>query len=127
MNTQKLRISVGLFVLVGLAAIALLAVSMGKGRLVLPENTRVLLARFTNANGLKAGSPVQIAGGATLDLNGTSQQVPSVSNISGMGGTITNSVATPATFADYSCGSIRQESGLQAPKDDMLNTLVVTS
>jgi len=62
MNTQKLRISVGLFVLVGLAAIALLAISMGKGRLVLPENTRVLMARFTNANGLKAGSPVQIAG-----------------------------------------------------------------
>ena len=62
MNTQKIRISVGLFVLVGLAALAFLAVSMGKGRLALPETTRPIVARFTNAGGLKAGSTVQIAG-----------------------------------------------------------------
>jgi phospholipid/cholesterol/gamma-HCH transport system substrate-binding protein len=63
MTTQKIRITVGLFVLVGLAAAALLAVSMGGGSLVMPEAHRMLLvARFTNANGLKKGSTVAIAG-----------------------------------------------------------------
>jgi len=62
MNTQKIRISVGLFVLVGLAALAFLAVVMGKGQLELPRSTRAVMARFTNAGGLKPGSTVQIAG-----------------------------------------------------------------
>ena len=62
MNTQKIRISVGLFVLVGLAALAFLAVVMGKGQLELPQSTRPVMARFTNAGGLKPGSTVQIAG-----------------------------------------------------------------
>lgn len=44
-------------------ALAFLAVSMGGGRLALPEGHRLtLVARFANANGLKAGSTVSIAG-----------------------------------------------------------------
>jgi phospholipid/cholesterol/gamma-HCH transport system substrate-binding protein len=63
MTTQRVNFLVGLFVLLGLVALALLAVSMGGGRFTLPEGHRLTLAaRFTNANGLKAGSTVAIAG-----------------------------------------------------------------
>jgi phospholipid/cholesterol/gamma-HCH transport system substrate-binding protein len=63
MTSSRLNFLVGLFVLLGLAALAVLAVSMGGGRFTLPEGHRlVLAARFTNANGLKTGSTVAIAG-----------------------------------------------------------------
>jgi len=63
MNTQRINILVGLFVLVGLMALAFLAISMGGGRFSLPEGHHLqLAARFTNANGLKTGSTVAIAG-----------------------------------------------------------------
>jgi phospholipid/cholesterol/gamma-HCH transport system substrate-binding protein len=63
MNTQRINILVGLFVLVGLMALAFLAISMGGGRFSLPEGHHYQLsARFTNANGLKTGSTVAIAG-----------------------------------------------------------------
>ena len=63
MNTKRINTLVGLFVLVGLVAFAFLAISMGGGRLSLPEGHRIMLvARFTNANGLKVGSTVAIAG-----------------------------------------------------------------
>jgi phospholipid/cholesterol/gamma-HCH transport system substrate-binding protein len=63
MSTQRINVLVGLFVLGGLAALAFLAISMGGGRISLPEGNRLtLFARFTNANGLKAGSTVAIAG-----------------------------------------------------------------
>ncbi len=63
MTSSRTNFLVGLFVLLGLVALALLAVSMGGGRFALPEGHRVALAaRFTNANGLKTGSTVAIAG-----------------------------------------------------------------
>jgi phospholipid/cholesterol/gamma-HCH transport system substrate-binding protein len=63
MNTKRINTLVGLFVLAGLVALAFLAISMGGGRLSLPETHRIMLvARFTNVNGLKAGSTVAIAG-----------------------------------------------------------------
>lgn len=52
----------------------------------------------TASGNLPVNSPVQVGSGATLDLGGTVQQVPYVSNISGAGGVITNNVATPATL-----------------------------
>jgi phospholipid/cholesterol/gamma-HCH transport system substrate-binding protein len=61
MNIRKIEVSVGAFVLVGLAALAFLAVSAGGGRLSSP-NSRMLSARFSNAGGLKTGSTVRIAG-----------------------------------------------------------------
>jgi phospholipid/cholesterol/gamma-HCH transport system substrate-binding protein len=63
MTTQRVNFLVGLFVLLGLVALALLAISMGGGQFTIPEGHRLsLAARFTNANGLKAGSTVAIAG-----------------------------------------------------------------
>lgn len=60
-NSRKIELSVGLFVLVGLLALAFLAVAVGNGRLSRP-NTSSFSARFTNVNGLKPGSTVRIAG-----------------------------------------------------------------
>jgi autotransporter-associated beta strand protein len=49
---------------------------------------------------LPAGSAVQIAAGATLDLNGINQVSASLGDLSGDGGTVTNSSTTkPVTFA----------------------------
>ncbi len=67
MNSRKIEIAVGLFVLVGLVAIAYLAIRIGGGRLVAPD-TYQLTARFTNASGLKVGSSVRIAGVAIGDV-----------------------------------------------------------
>jgi phospholipid/cholesterol/gamma-HCH transport system substrate-binding protein len=61
MNTRKIEFSVGLFVFVGLAALAFLAVRIGGGRVTSP-NTHEIKARFTNASGLKKGSTVRISG-----------------------------------------------------------------
>ncbi len=61
MNIRKIEISVGIFVLVGLLALAFLAVRVGGGRLSTP-GSHLLSARFSNAGGLKAGSTVRIAG-----------------------------------------------------------------
>jgi phospholipid/cholesterol/gamma-HCH transport system substrate-binding protein len=56
-----MELAVGIFMLVGMLAVAFLAVSVGNGRLSMP-NTSLFSARFTNVNGLKTGSTVRIAG-----------------------------------------------------------------
>lgn len=61
MNSRKIEFAVGLFVLAGLAAMIYLAVTIGGGREVL-RGAEQLAARFTNAGGIKPGSPVRIAG-----------------------------------------------------------------
>jgi phospholipid/cholesterol/gamma-HCH transport system substrate-binding protein len=61
MNSRKIEIFVGLFVFVGLAAVAFLAIRIAGGRLGSPD-TQSITARFTNANGLKKGSTVRISG-----------------------------------------------------------------
>ncbi|MET0262283.1 MAG: outer membrane lipid asymmetry maintenance protein MlaD, partial [Rariglobus sp.] len=61
MKQSKLELIVGVFVLVGLAAVAYLALRIGAGAL-LGADTYVLKARFTNAGGLNPGSNVLIAG-----------------------------------------------------------------
>lgn len=67
MNSSKIQFAVGLFVLLGVVAIAYLAIRVGGGRLVAPD-TYLLTARFTNASGLKVGSSVRIAGVAIGDV-----------------------------------------------------------
>jgi phospholipid/cholesterol/gamma-HCH transport system substrate-binding protein len=63
MTIRKIEISVGLFVFIGLAALAFLAVRIGGGRLALSApDTQLTVARFTNASGLRAGSTVRVAG-----------------------------------------------------------------
>jgi phospholipid/cholesterol/gamma-HCH transport system substrate-binding protein len=61
MKQTKLELLVGIFVLLGLAAVAYLTVKLGAGAL-LGGPTYVIEARFTNAGGLHVGGSVLVAG-----------------------------------------------------------------
>jgi phospholipid/cholesterol/gamma-HCH transport system substrate-binding protein len=60
MNSKKLELSVGAFVLIGLVAILYLALQVGSNRWAGDYYT--LSARFQNAGGLNEGGSIQIAG-----------------------------------------------------------------
>jgi phospholipid/cholesterol/gamma-HCH transport system substrate-binding protein len=57
----RLELFVGIFVLLGLAAVAYLTMKLGSGSLV-GGNTYLIEARFSNAGGLHSGSSVLVAG-----------------------------------------------------------------
>lgn len=61
MRDKRLEFGVGLFVLLGLAAVAYLTVKLGAGALVGSE-TYPLEARFANTGGLNKGSTVMLGG-----------------------------------------------------------------
>lgn len=61
MNQTKLEISVGAFVIVGLAAVAYVALKIGAG-LMVGTDTYLASARFNNVAGLSAGGKIAIAG-----------------------------------------------------------------
>jgi phospholipid/cholesterol/gamma-HCH transport system substrate-binding protein len=61
MKQNRLELSVGIFVLLGIAAVAYLTVKLGSGSLI-GGNTYLLEARFANAGGLHIGSSVLVAG-----------------------------------------------------------------
>ena len=60
MNSKKVELTVGTFVLLGLVAILYLALQVGSNRWAGDHYS--LYARFLNAGGLNEGSSVQIAG-----------------------------------------------------------------
>ena len=60
MNSKKVELTVGTFVLIGLVAILYLALQVGSNRWAGDHYS--LYARFLNAGGLNEGSSVQIAG-----------------------------------------------------------------
>lgn len=61
MRDKRLELGVGLFVLLGLAAVVYLTVKLGAGALV-GSDTYNLEARFANTGGLNKGSTVMIGG-----------------------------------------------------------------
>jgi len=61
MKNTKLELSVGIFVLLGLAAVAYLTLKLGTGSMI-GGDTYLIEARFANAGGLHAGSSVLVAG-----------------------------------------------------------------
>ena len=61
MNHTRTEISVGIFVLVGMACLAYLAIRLGKLELY-GAHGYVLFADFASVAGLKPGDPVEIAG-----------------------------------------------------------------
>lgn len=61
MKPTKLELLAGLFVAIGIAAIAWLTVQLGAGALV-GGDTYVIEARFTNTSGLSKGGNVVVAG-----------------------------------------------------------------
>jgi phospholipid/cholesterol/gamma-HCH transport system substrate-binding protein len=61
MKNTKLELSVGIFVLLGLAAIAYLTIKLGSGSAIGGE-TYVIESRFANAGGIHSGCSVLISG-----------------------------------------------------------------
>ncbi len=61
MNQSKLELLVGVFVVLGLAAVAYLTVKLGAGSMM-GGGTYEIEARFANAGGLNTGSSVVVAG-----------------------------------------------------------------
>lgn len=61
MNQKRIEFSVGIFILVGIAAILYLAIQIGSSSF-LGSDGSVVNARFTNVGGLNEGSNVMIAG-----------------------------------------------------------------
>lgn len=61
MKKTNLELLVGIFVLLGLAAVAYLTIKLGSGSLV-GGDTYLVEARFANAGGLNKGSTVMLAG-----------------------------------------------------------------
>jgi len=61
MKNTKLELSVGIFVLLGIAAIAYLTIQIGTGSLITGD-TYPLEARFSNTGGLHTGSSVLLSG-----------------------------------------------------------------
>ena len=62
MNNTKLELIVGVFVLVGIAALTYLAVKLGKLEVIGGGNRVEIQAEFDSVAGLKAGATVEIAG-----------------------------------------------------------------
>ncbi len=70
MKEQRTELLVGVFVAIGLAALAYLSINLGKIS-VFGEKTYTLNAIFTSSSGLKAGDTVEIAGvgvGKVMDI-----------------------------------------------------------
>lgn len=65
-------------------------------RNIMSNKTAVLESVVTGT--LPSGSPVNLASGATLDLNGTTQTIAALTDFSGNGGVVTNSASVPATL-----------------------------
>jgi phospholipid/cholesterol/gamma-HCH transport system substrate-binding protein len=61
MKQTKLELFVGIFVLLGIAAVAYLTMKLGTGSLI-GGDTYLVEARFANAGGLHSGSSVLLAG-----------------------------------------------------------------
>ena len=62
------------------------------------EVTQLYNGVNSGAGPLPTASPVFVASGAVLDLGGSTQSIPSLSNVSGSGGIVTNSAFGPASL-----------------------------
>ena len=62
MNDTKLELIVGVFVLVGIAALSYLAIKLGKLEVIGGGNQMEIVAEFDSVAGLKTGATVEIAG-----------------------------------------------------------------
>jgi len=61
MKKTNLELAVGVFVLLGIAAVAYLTIQLGSGSLI-GGDTYLVEARFANAGGLNSGSSVMLSG-----------------------------------------------------------------
>jgi phospholipid/cholesterol/gamma-HCH transport system substrate-binding protein len=96
MKQNTLELFVGIFVVLGIAAVAYLTLKLGSGSLV-GGDTYLVEARFANAGGLHSGSSVHVAGVAV--------------------GRVENVRLDPADFS--AIATLRIPSALRLPTDSM--------
>ena len=96
MKQNTLELFVGIFVVMGIAAVAYLTLKLGSGSLV-GGDTYLVEARFANAGGLHSGSSVHVAGVAV--------------------GRVENVRLDPADFS--AIATLRIPSALRLPTDSM--------
>ncbi len=72
------------------------ALTQAEVRNIMSNKTAVAEAVITGV--LPAGSPVNLASGATLDLSGTTQTIAALADLGGNGGVVANNASAPATL-----------------------------
>ena len=101
MNSAKLELVVGVFMLIGILCLGYLSIKLGKMELIGGNNYRIS-ARFDSVSGLKPGARVELAG---VEI-GTVERI-GLSNASGDQAEVTMKIKDGITISDDVIASVR--------------------
>lgn len=101
MNSAKLELTVGIFMLIGILCLGYLSIKLGKMELIGGNNYRVT-ARFDSVSGLKPGARVELAG---VEI-GTVERI-GLSNASGDQAEVTLKIKDGIKITDDVIASVR--------------------
>ncbi len=135
MEKRKMEVLVGLFVLLGLAALLMLSLQVASRNYVAADDTYRLYARFDNIGGLKVRSPVKLGGvviGRVTNIELSSEDwVPKVelsilSRYSGFTDSSSAAIQTAGLLGEqyigFSPGFESEESEVLADGDEIFDT-----
>jgi len=101
MNSAKLELTVGIFMLIGILCLGYLSIKLGKMELIGGNNYRIS-ARFDSVSGLKPGARVELAG---VEI-GTVERI-GLSNASGDQAEVTMKIKDGIKITDDVIASVR--------------------
>jgi len=101
MNSAKLELTVGIFMLIGILCLGYLSIKLGKMELMGGNNYRIT-ARFDSVSGLKPGARVELAG---VEI-GTVEKI-GLSNANGDQAMVTLKIRDGITITDDVIASVR--------------------
>ena len=101
MNSAKLELTVGIFMLIGILCLGYLSIKLGKMELIGGNNYRIS-ARFDSVSGLKPGARIELAG---VEV-GTVERI-GLSNASGDQAEVTMKIKDGITISDDVIASVR--------------------
>ena len=101
MNSAKLELVVGIFMLIGILCLGYLSIKLGKMELIGGNNYRIS-ARFDSVSGLKPGARVELAG---VEI-GSVERI-GLSNASGDQAEVTMKIKDGITISDDVIASVR--------------------
>ena len=101
MNSAKLELTVGIFMLIGIICLGYLSIKLGKMELIGGNNYRIT-ARFDSVSGLKPGARVELAG---VEI-GTVERI-GLSNDSGDQAEVTMKIKDTIKITDDVIASVR--------------------
>jgi phospholipid/cholesterol/gamma-HCH transport system substrate-binding protein len=101
MNSAKLELTVGIFMLIGILCLGYLSIKLGKMELIGGNNYRVT-ARFDSVSGLKPGARIELAG---VEI-GTVERI-GLSNASGDQAEVTMKIKDGIKITDDVIASVR--------------------